>query len=460
MLGWPFYWKAQKIMTTLSDLSEQLLNAAHKAGASQADALAIKGTSMEISVRAGALENADRSEGTDIGLRVIVGQKQACVSSSDTSTAAITQMAERAVAMASVAPDDEHVIQADPSQFAQNWDLDAFDMIDPTPAPSADDLQQTALAVEAATLAVNGVTQTQSAAAGFGASELFLATSQGFRGGYRRSSHSIYSVAIAGQGSDMQRDADGDSRVYRDDLRNIADIGTTAGQRAVALMGARKPPTGSYPVMFDERIAASLVGHVLAAVNGAVISRGGSWLRDKLGQCILPGTLSITERSHRPRSGSSRPFDGEGLPTRSRAIVQNGILQGWTLDLTHAHKLGMAPTGSAVRGTSAPPSPGTSNIELTQGDKSQADLLRDMGTGVLITGLIGATINPNTGDYSRGASGFWVENGEIQHPVNEFTIAGNLADMIRSMIPANDARAYKATVVPSLLVSGLTIAGA
>jgi PmbA protein len=258
----------------------------------------------------------------------------------------------------------------------------------------------------------------------------------------------------------MERDYDGDGRIFQSDMRAPDDIGKTAGERAVARLDARKPPTGAFPVLFDERVSSSLIGHLLGAINGTSISRGASFLRDAMGEAVLPDHLSLIEDPHRPRASGSRPFDGEGLPTARRMIVENGVLQGWTLDLATARKLGLAPTGNAARGTSSGPSPSNWNIELTQGTESRDDLIREMGTGLLVTSMIGSTINPNTGDYSRGAAGHWVENGEITHTINECTIAGNLRDMLRNMRPANDARTHLSRVVPSLLVPGMTLAGA
>ena len=289
---------------------------------------------------------------------------------------------------------------------------------------------------------------------------MHLAASNGFSGGYARSSRSISAVAFTGSGTGMERDWAGESRVYQADLPGAEGIGTLAAERALARSGAVKPVTGVYPVLFDERVASSLIGHLLSAVNGAAIARGASWLRDALGQQVLPAGLSVIEDPHRPRIGSSRPFDGEGLPTRRRAIVEDGILTGWTLDLATGRKLGMASTANAARGTSSPPSPSTSNIDLTQGAATREALLRDMGRGLYVTSMIGSTINPTTGDYSRGAAGFWVENGQISHPVNECTIAGNLREMLLRLIPANDARAHLSTRVPSCLIDGLTLAGA
>lgn len=441
------------------NLCQSLLDAARRAGAGAADAIVVQGNSVAVDMRAGALEHAERSEVTDLGLRVLLGQRQAIVSSSDSRPETLAAMAERAVAMAAEAPEDPYVGLADPDQLATNWDLAALQLADPAAEPQPEVLQADALEAEAAAMAVSGVSQVQTASAAYGQTQVHIAASNGFSGGYGRTSRSISCVAIAGTGSGMERDYDGDGRTYQSDLRPADDIGALAGQRAVERLNARKPVTGTYPVLFDERISSSLIGHLMAAANGASVARGSSWLKDMLGQPVLPDALSLTEDPHRPRIGGSRPFDGEGLPTQRRLVVDNGVLTGWTLDLGSARKLGMKPTGNAARGTSGPPGPATWNLSLTQGDASRADLIRDMGTGLLVTSMIGSTINPNNGDYSRGAAGFWVENGEIAYPVNECTIAGNLIDMLRRIVPANDARTYLSRVVPSLLIEGMTLAG-
>lgn len=443
----------------LSNLTDRLLEAARRAGAEAADALAVQGTSLTIDVRQGKLEQAERAEGTEIGLRVLFGGKQACVSASDLSDRTIAALAERAVAMAREAPEDPCVGLADPGQLARGWDLAALDLVDPTPEPDAAALEADCRAAEAAALTRSGITQVE-ASAGYSARAMHLAASNGFSGGYARSSRSISAVAFTGSGTGMERDWAGESRVYQGDLPAAEGIGVLAAERALARSGAVKPVTGVYPVLFDERVASSLIGHLLSAVNGAAIARGASWLRDALGQQVLPAGLSVIEDPHRPRIGSSRPFDGEGLPTRRRAIVEDGILTGWTLDLATGRKLGMASTANAARGTSSPPSPSTSNIDLTQGTATREALLRDMGRGLYVTSMIGSTVNPTTGDYSRGAAGFWVENGQISHPVNECTIAGNLREMLLRLIPANDARAHLSTRVPTCLIDGLTLAGA
>lgn len=445
---------------SLADLTLRLIEAAKTAGADSADAVAISGTSVNIDVRGGVLEEAQRSESTDIGLRVFIGKRSANVSASDTSERTVEEMAQRAVAMAGEAPEDPHAGIADAVQLATDIDPARLDLIDDSAEPDPAWLEEQARIAEAATQDVDGVAQVQSSSAGYGRRQVHLAASNGFSGGYESTGHSISSVAISGEGTGMERDYDYDSRIHLSDMRDAAEIGRIAGERAVARHGARKPQTGTYPVLFDERIASSLIGHLLSASNGAMIARGSSWLLGKDGARILPEGMDLIETPHRPRVSGSRLFDGEGLPTSDRKIIDDGVLTGWTMDLATARKLGLHSTGSASRGTSGPPSPSVTHVALTQGTQSRQDLIRDMGTGLLITSMIGSTINPNTGDYSRGASGFWIENGELAYPVNECTVAGNLHDMLARIIPANDARTHVSRVIPSLMIDGMTLAGA
>jgi PmbA protein len=450
---------ATDLTAPLAPLAQAMLRAAKEAGADAADALALDGRSVSIDVRKGGLEQAERSEGVEIGLRVFVGQRQACISSSDTRSETLAAMATRAVAMAREAPEDAYAGLADSRQLAMLRSADGLDLFDATPEPDPATLQEDARRAEAAALAVAGVTQVQSASAAYGQQAIWLAATNGFSGGYARSSRHISCVAISGEGTAMERDWCAEGRVYQADLPSPEYVGQLAAERAVARHGARRPKTGAYPVLYDERVASGLIGHLVSAINGASIARGSSWLRNAMGEQVLPKGLSLLEDPHRRRTSASRPFDSEGLQTRARDLVADGVLQGWVLDLASARKLGLESTANAMRGTSSPPSPGTSNWALTQGSVSRDELMAQMGTGLLVTSLIGSTINPNTGDYSRGASGFWVENGEIAYPVNECTIAGNLRDMLGRIIPANDARPHLSHVVPSLLVEGMTLAG-
>lgn len=443
----------------LETLAHQTLEAATKAGADAADVVAMQADGISMEVREGALETAERAEGIQIGLRVLVGNSQACVSISDARDSAILTMAERAIAMAREAPEDLFCGLADPDQLSQDRDVSALDLLDPSDMPSADELAEAAKRAEAAALAVPGISQVSSAGANASRSRRHIAMTNGFSAGVARSSYGLSCVAITGEGLEMERDYAFEGRIFASDMPSPEEIGRLAAQRTIERAGATQPKTGAFPVLYDERISQSLIGHLTAAINGASIAKGNSWLMDALGEEVLPKGMSLTTDPLRPRIGGSRRFDAEGLPVAARDVVKDGVLTGWTLDLANARKLDMQSSGDAMRGSSAPPSPALGNLSLTQGDKSRAQMISDMGEGLLVTSLMGSTVNPNTGDYSRGASGFWIRGGQIAEAVNECTIAGNLRDMLRTITPANDARLDLSRVVPSLLVEGLTIAG-
>lgn len=445
---------------TLRELGQAALSAATKAGASAADVLAVRADGISMEIRGGALEQAERAEGTELGLRVLVGQRQACVSVSDTRSDMITTMAERAVAMAREAPEDPSTGLADPDQLAAGWDVAALDLAEPGPAPDAASLAEAARRTEATALAVKGINQVSTAGADTRRTEICLMASNGFVGGYERSSHGLACVAISGDGLAMERDYAFDNRVYAADLMTPEEVGALAAERAVARAGATQPGTGVFPVMFDERVASGLIGHLISAINGQSIARGSSWARELMDAQVLPTTLSLVEEPLRPRVRGSRPFDGEGLPTADSDILRDGVLKRWILDLANARKLGLRSTANAARGTEAPPSPSVTNIRLVGPQMTRAQMIRDIGEGLLITAMMGSSINPNTGDYSRGASGFWVRGGVVAEPVNECTVAGNLKDMLKTLRMADDERPHVSRVVPSLLVEGLTVAGA
>lgn len=443
----------------LETLTHALLAAAARAGADQADAVALEASAVSVDVRAGGLEQAERAEGVEIGLRVLLGGRQACVSASDHSDRTIDEMAARAVAMAREAPVDDTLGLAEPDQLAGDTDNTALELTDPGPDPAPAVLQDLALRAEAAALAVTGISKVESASASHSRRGIWLAGSNGFSAGYGRSGHSLSVIAITGEGLKMERDWAGESRIHSADMPPPEEIGRLAAERTLARQGARKPPTGAFPILYDERIAAGLIGHLVSAANGAAVARGASWLRSALGETVLPKGFDLRENPHKPRHGASRMFDAEGLATAPRAIVADGILQGWTLDLATGRKLDMTSTASAVRSAGSPPSPGVTNLELTPGRQSRDDLIRDMGRGLIVTSMLGASINGTTGDYSRGAAGFWVENGQIVHAVNECTIAGNLRDMLTRITAASDLPDWRAMRVPSLLVEGMTVAG-
>ena len=443
----------------LEVIASALLDMSKKAGAEAAEVIGLEKKSLNVDVLNGMLEGVERSEAIDIGLRVIVEGRQACLSSSDVREESLEKMVTRSLSMAREAPVDKDIVLARNDQLVSAQDLEALDLIDTEVMVEADRLEKWAIEAEVEARKVKGITQVQGSSASVGIIKSQLAFSNGFSQGYSRSGVNISCVSISGQGNKMERDYASESRVHISDLPSPSSIGQLSGERAAARFGARKPPTGNYPVLYDERVSSSLVGHLIGAINGASIVRGSSWLAKNLGEEIFPKNISIKECPLKARCSGSRPFDAEGLKTNTKNIINNGILETWLLDLSSSQNLGLESTSNAVRSVSSPPSPGISNISLIGGLKSRDYLIKEMGTGLLVTSMIGLTLNPITGDYSRGASGYWVENGEVKYPVNECTLAGNLKEMLKTIIPANDSKRHLSFSVPSLLVQGLKIAG-
>ena len=443
----------------LEVIANTLLDMSKRAGAEAAEVIGLEKKSLNVDVLNEKLEGIERSEAIDIGLRVILDGRQACLSTSDIRKESLDKMVKRSLSMAREAPVDKDLILARKDQLVNTKELEPLDLIDNEVMVEADRLKQWAIEAEVEARNVKGVTQVQGSSASVGIINSHLAFSNGFSQGYSRSGANISCISISGQDDEMERDYAFESRVHLSDLPSPSSVGILSGKRAAARFGARKPPTGNYPIVYDERVASSLVGHLISAINGASIVRGSSWLLQNLGEEIFSKNISIKECPLKVRCSGSRPFDAEGLKTYSKNIINNGILETWLLDLSSSKNLDLESTGNAVRSVSSPPAPGISNISLVGGLKSRADLIMEMGTGLLVTSMIGLTLNQVTGDYSRGASGFWVENGEIQYPVNEFTLAGNLKEMFKTIIPANDAKKHLSFSVPSLLVQGLKIAG-
>jgi PmbA protein len=433
------------------------LDAARAAGADAADALYVGDGSTSVSVRLGQLEDIGRAEGEEVGIRVFVGQRSASVSSSDLTPAALREAAERAVAMARLAPEDPYAGLAPEDRLARG-PLPELDVDDPTEI-SAATLKLRALECEDAARAIPGVTNSEGAGASAGTMVMALATSTGFRGGKRSTSHGLSASVVAGTGSDMQRDYAWHSARYLADVESAEEIGARAGRRAVERLHPLKLASAQMPILFDPRVSSSLLGHLVGAITGSAIARGTSFLKDKRGQMILPAGLSLIDDPLRRRGLRSRAFDGEGLPAQRTAIIENGVLTNWLMDAASAKQLGLAPTGHASRGTSGPPGAGTTNLHLEGGTATPAELMADIKQGVLITELIGMGVNGLTGDYSRGASGYRIENGQITRPVAEITIAGNLIDMLANMVAGNDLAFRHATNAPTLRIDGMMVAG-
>ena len=437
----------------LTDQVAALVEAAKKAGADAADAVAVRGRSTSVSVRLGKVESTNASEGDDVSLRVFVGKKVASVSA--TASSDPHALAERAVAMAKVSPDDPYQGLADPDLLAKT--VRDLDLYDPT-VVTADQLRESALAAEEAALAVPGVTNSGGSGASAGLGGMVLATSHGFVGHYVGSRFGRSASVIAGQGTGMERDYDYSSRPHFSDLEAAETIGRNAGERAVRRLNARKAKTGPVDVIFDPRVARGIAGHLAGAINGASVARKTSFLRDRMGKQVAAGGITVTDEPMLLRGQASRPFDGEGVEGAKLLMVENGVLNHWFLSTSVARELGLKTNGRGARGGSSV-SPSSTNLAIEAGDKTPEELIGALKSGFYVTEVFGQGVDMVTGEYSRGASGFWIENGELAYPVSEVTIASNLKDMFLKMIPANDLDRNFGTASPTLLIEGMTLAG-
>jgi PmbA protein len=441
--------------STLLSRASQLIDLAKKAGADAADAVVVRSRAQSVSVRLGKVEGTESSESDDFSLRVFVGKRVASVSANPGFD--LQALAERAVAMAKVSPEDPFACLADENRLAKTYpDLQLLD----TTEVGADQLREAALAAEAAALAVKGVTNSSGAGASAGMGGLVLATSHGFEGSYLASRFGNSVSVIAGEGTGMERDYDFDSRLYYSELDDAAEIGRRAGERAIKRVNPRQVPTGKgITVIFDPRIARGFVGHIAGAINGASVARKTSFLRDKMGQQVLKAGLSITDDPLIVRGPSSRPFDGEGVSGERLVMIEDGVLKHWFLSTSTANEIGGLETnGRGVRGGTSV-TPASTNLALEPGDISPEELIRSVGNGFYVTELIGQGVNMITGEYSRGATGFWIENGELTFPVSEVTIASNLKDMFMRLTLANDIDRKFGVAAPTFAIEGMTLAG-
>ncbi|MEW9855288.1 TldD/PmbA family protein [Novosphingobium sp. M1R2S20] len=440
-----------------TDRAADLVSRARQAGADAADAVYVANASEGIQIRLGRLEDVERSEGEQIGLRVFVGNRSASIGSSDLTPAALDELAARAVAMARAAPEDRFAGLA-PEELLSHGPFADFDTFDPLD-PGAEALRAAAEEAEEAARAVSGVTNSDGASASAGSSVFALVTSHGFAGGYRGSSHAISASVVAGEGASKQRDSAWRHTRHRADLPSPAEIGRLAGERAVTRLKPARVRSGPMPVVFDPRVSSSIVGHLISAMSGNAIARRSSFLLDKLGAQLFAPSILIIDNPHKPRGVRSRPFDGEGLPTSRSNLIEDGRVTGWLMDSAAARQLGALPTGHAARGSGGAPGVSVSNVHMAAGTISRDALVSDIREGILVTELIGQGVNGVTGDYSRGASGFRIVDGVIAEPVAEFTVAGNLLAMFAQMTPADDLEWHRPINVPTLRIDGMTVAG-
>jgi PmbA protein len=441
--------------SALTALAERLVAAARRAGADAADAIAERGMSQSVEVRDGTVEESERSEGDNMGLRAFVNGRQAVVSTNDLA-GDIDELAARAVAMARVAPQDRFAGLAEPNLLAKRFP--ELDLLDPE-LPGVAQLEARARAVEAAALAVKGVSKSGGASASAGIGGMVLVTSSGFTGAYLGSRHGMSVQAIAGEGTGMEQDYDFSSALHASDLMAPDAVGRMAGERAVRRLNPKKVATKRVPIVFDPRIAGTLVSHLASAINGSAIARKTSFLKHRMGERLFAPGIAIVDDPLRRRGLRSHPFDAEGVAGERRALVADGVLTSWILDCATARELGLETTGHAQRGVSSTPSPGASNLHLEPGTKTPAELIADIEEGFYVTDLIGMGVNMVTGDYSRGASGMWIEHGELTYPVSEVTIAGHLDDIFRTLTPANDLVFRYGINAPTVRIEGLTVAG-
>ncbi|MGQ0664908.1 MAG: TldD/PmbA family protein [Pseudomonadota bacterium] len=438
------------------NLLADLIARAQRAGADAADAVLADGAALSHARRLGKLEKLERAEGQDLGLRVFVGRRQAIVSSSDRSRSALDEIVARALAMARAAPEDPHCGLAEPGDLArQIVDLDLVDPAEPAP----ESLVERARAAEDAALAQPGITNSEGAEAGWSLSLVALAASNGFAAAYARSRHTVGVAVLAGSGTDMERDYDFSTAVHAADLEPAAEVGQRAAARALKRLHPRKVATGKVPVLYDPRVAGGLLRHLAGAINGQAIARATSFLGSKLGQKVFPDSITILDDPFRRRGLASKPVDGEGIAGQRRKIVDRGVLTTWLLDLRSARQLGMTSTGHASRGTTSPPAPAPTNLYLEPGAISREQLIEGVESGLYVSELIGMGVNGVTGDYSRGAAGFWIERGQLVHAVSEITVAGNLLDMFANLTAADDLVFRYGIDAPTVRIDGMTVAG-
>ncbi|HEY2178679.1 MAG TPA: metallopeptidase TldD-related protein [Caulobacteraceae bacterium] len=439
------------------DLLDGVVAAALAAGADAAEAAFAQRAALSVTVRLGALEEVEREESRELGVRAFIGARQASVSGADISAEGRARLVERVIAMARNAAEDPYAGLAPVERLANGGGLD-LDLYDPA-EPSPEALEARARTGEQSALAIPGVTNSGGCWATWSASAWRLATSGGFHGEYRATASSLSAQAIAGEGAAMEQAGDSRATRWDEDLPGPETIGAEAGRRAVASLGARKIASTTAPVIFENRLSSSLLGPLIGAISGPSVARGVSFLKDKLGATVFAKGARLTDDPHRRRGLGSSPFDDEGVVNRAMDIIDDGVLTTWLLNTSSARQLGLATTGHASRGLAGPPGVGVNNLTLAAGEKDQAGLMRDAGAGLLVTSMFGPSLNSNTGDWSVGCSGHWFENGEIAYPVTEITVAGNLIDIYARLVPGSDLEFRRQVNAPSILVDALSIAG-
>jgi len=438
------------------NILSEALEYGKKSGTGQMDLLLVETIAVQYSQRMNKLEKLERAESMDLGIRLFRGKRQVIVSTSDISTPNIKKLIDQGLAMVDLVPEDPYCGLAESSQLITK--IPNLLMVDPV-EPDISKLQERAQICEEAALSVQGIYNSEGAESAWVKSNTHFAASNGFQQSYSNTRHSLSVAVIAKSDQGMERDYDFSSTVFGKNLKDPADIGQKAAEQAVRRLNPQRINSGKMPVIFHPRIANSFLGHLAAAIHGASVARGTSFLKNQLHQQIFPSSVTVMDHPLLEKGLASRPFDAEGLPCKPQAMIDKGVLTDWLLDLRSARQLKMTPNGHAVRGPSSLPSAGISNFYLEAGTVTPESLIKGIKSGLYVTELIGDGVNLITGDYSRGATGFWIENGSIAYPVSELTIAGNLQEIFRNLIVANDLSFNYRVNSPTLLVDSLMVAG-
>lgn len=443
-------------MTSPADILDSLIAATLKAGADGVDARISESASLSVEVRNGDLETVEREESRGLALRALVGRRQASVSGTDLSPGALKALSERVVAMARLAPEDKYCGLASADEIThERPDL----KLDCDDTPEADELERRGREMETAAMAVPGVKQMSHCGASWNTSRTWLAASNGFRANKSSGISSMAAVAIAERDGAMERDHEYSSERRGARLKAPDWIGRQAAERAVARLGARKLESQTAPVIFENKLSSRLLGAFIGAISGPAVARGVSFLKNSMGKQVFASGVSVIDDPLREGGFGSRAFDGEGRAVKRTALVDNGVLTQWLLNGPAARQLGLSPNGFASLAFGDPPGVTTSNLDMTPGTRTLDQLMADAGKGLLITDMFGPSLNPNTGDYSVGVSGFWFENGERAYPVSEVTVAGDIPSMLLRAVPGSDLEIRGSANAPSLLIDGMTLAG-
>ncbi|WP_122465188.1 TldD/PmbA family protein [Brevundimonas lutea] len=443
---------------TSTDLLPDLIQRALKGGADAAECVFADRSTLSVGVRNGALESVEREESRDLGLRVFIGRRQATVSASDLSERTLERLVDRAVAMAKLAPEDPYSTLAPEDRLARgpHRDLDLFDGVE----RSAEQLEAAAVEAEAAARAVDGVAKSEGGEASWSEGTWRLVTSHGFDGRHRGSSHALGVGVIAQKdGGGMERGSENRATRHLTDLPGAHWIGEQAGHRAVARLGPRKIGSTTAPVIFDNRVSGQIISPLVQAMSGAAVARGVSFVKDRLGQPVLSDGVTLIDDPFRPRGLGSTPFDDEGVEVERRELVTKGVINTWLLNTAAAAQLGLETTGHASRGGAGAAGVSSHNLHVEPGEHDLAGLMREAGRGLVVTSMFGPSLNPNTGDWSAGVSGYWFEDGERAYPVSEVTVAGPLTELYKRLVVGSDLEFRSSFNTPSLLIDRVAIAG-